>query len=137
MKLFRRLFNLFKKTVLPYDIKTIQRDDIYIVYGGNKVGRASSFELMSEPDKNHPECPHIYIHRARFDKMMIAEMFSGGFIHIQSQKWPFDIEVVENGKLNLLAKNVWLTSIQYVYKVDGWFLVEGIQAICENVIESD
>lgn len=68
--------------------------------------------------------------RVRFDRLRIAEAFSRGFIHVQSQIYPFDIAILDIQKLDTgsqvstVIKNVWIKNISYEYTVSDWVIMD-------------
>lgn len=69
--------------------------------------------------------------RIRFDRMRIAEAFNRGFVHVSSQRIPFDIEIHDtfadrdtNNSVVTVLKNVWINSIGYTLTVSDWIITE-------------
>lgn len=77
--------------------------------------------------------------RIRFDRMRIAEAFSRGFVHAQSQRVPFDIVIIDNwngdGNSQLITtiKNVWISNIQYNYQVSDWIISDTMNWEAETI----
>lgn len=78
--------------------------------------------------------------RIRFDRMRIAEAFSRGFIHVQSQAYPFDIIIIDRQKgsdvgsqISTIIKNVWITGIDYTYSASDWIITESMGWEAETV----
>jgi hypothetical protein len=66
--------------------------------------------------------------RIRFDRMRIAEAFSRGFVHTHSQRFPFDIVIIDNwngaGNASIVTvlEGVWISKISYAYGKDDWVI---------------
>ncbi len=83
--------------------------------------------------------------RVRYDRMRIAEAFSRGYVHAHSQRYPFDIVIIDswNGNpLNLsdtsqdiitTIKNVWIEEIQYQYQTSDWVIIETMNFQAETI----
>lgn len=78
--------------------------------------------------------------RIRFDKKRIAQAFGRDFVHVQSQRKPFDIDIIdtwlgEDGEKSVITtiKNVWITNIQYTYSSDNWIISEDMQWQAETI----
>jgi len=71
--------------------------------------------------------------RIRFDRMRVAEAFSRGFLHVHSQRVPFDIVIIDNwngaGNLSLVTtiRGVWIENISYAYGVDNWIVSDDMK----------
>jgi hypothetical protein len=78
--------------------------------------------------------------RIRFDKKRIAQAFGRDFVHVQSQRKPFDIDIIDtwegesSGKSVITTiKNVWITGISYTYSSDNWIISEDMQWQAETI----
>ena len=79
--------------------------------------------------------------RVRYDRLRIAEAFKRGFVHVKSQRIPFDIEIIDlyNGDENsgsavvTVIKNVWIKQISYSYDSDNWIISESMQWVAESI----
>jgi hypothetical protein len=77
--------------------------------------------------------------RVRFDKLRIAEAFSRGFIHVQSQVYPFDIVIIDKQKrdtgsqISTIIKNVWISGIDYTYQVSDWVITDTMTWEAETI----
>jgi len=66
--------------------------------------------------------------RIRFDRLRLTEAFGRGFVHIHSQRIPFDISIIdfysndESTQIVTTIKNVWFTNISYEYKADDYII---------------
>ena len=78
--------------------------------------------------------------RTRFDGQRIAEAFMRGFIHVKSQRLPFDIEIQDNFKgadndsiVITTVRNVWISKISYSYSADNFVIVEDMSWEAESI----
>lgn len=78
--------------------------------------------------------------RTRFDGQRIAEAFMRGFVHVKSQRLPFDIEIQDNfkgGDENSIVvttiRNVWIASIGYTYSADNFIIIEDLSWQAESI----
>lgn len=77
--------------------------------------------------------------RIRFDRLRITEAFSRGFLHVKSQRVPFDIEIYDrwgNDDSQVIVttiKNVWIRSIGYSYQVSSWLITDQMQWQAEDI----
>jgi hypothetical protein len=83
--------------------------------------------------------------RVRYDRMRISEAFSRSFVHAQSQRWPFDIVIIDtwNGNaLNLADTSqdiittivaVWIKEISYTYAANDWVIVDKMTWEAETI----
>ncbi|CAN5950587.1 unnamed protein product [Sphagnum jensenii] len=66
------------------------------------------------------------INRIRFDRMRATEALGRDFLHVHSQRIPFDIDIYDqwsgDGANTIITtlKNVWITAIGYSYSVTDW-----------------
>jgi hypothetical protein len=103
--------------------------------------------------------------RIRFDKMRIAQAFGRGFVHPQSQVYPFDIDMYDiqnykpsndirgdfggqttigatglhttsNGIIITTIKNVWIKSINTTYSADDWIISDSMDWDAETIYTS-
>lgn len=77
--------------------------------------------------------------RIRFDRMRIAEAFGRGFVHVASQRIPFDIVIIDNwngdqdSALITTIKNVWIEQINYAYGVGDWIISDSMNWKAETI----
>lgn len=77
--------------------------------------------------------------RIRYDRMRITEAFSRGFVHLSSQRVPFDIVIIDtwngdgNSSLVTTIKNVLIKQISYGYKADNWIVSDSMQWEAETI----
>lgn len=131
--------------------------NIVIVVDSNPIGAIQSLEVTetrgdikmidevgtdghidSAPNKSTDYS--ISCQRIRFDKLRVAEAFSRGFLHVKSQRIPFDIEIHdrfadadEGNAIITTIKNVWIKSIGYTYTVSDWTITETMQCVAEDI----
>jgi len=131
--------------------------NIVIVVDSNPIGAIQSLEVNetrgdikmidevgtdghidSAPNKSTDYS--ISCQRIRFDKLRVAEAFSRGFLHVKSQRIPFDIEIHdrfadadEGNAIITTIKNVWIKSIGYTYTVSDWTITETMQCVAEDI----
>jgi len=80
------------------------------------------------------------IQRVRYDKMRMFEAFGRGFIHLHSQRIPFDIEVHDifhdadaSNAIITTLKNVWFKSLSFDYTVSDYIIQENTDFVCERI----
>lgn len=77
--------------------------------------------------------------RVRFDRLRITEAFGRGFIHVQSQAYPFDIVIMDKQKrdqasqISTVIKNVWIKSIDTNYQSDQWIISDKMNWEAETI----
>lgn len=78
--------------------------------------------------------------RIRFARVRIAHAFQRGFVHVGSQRIPFDIEIHDifadsdqNNAIVTVLKNVWITKIGYKYGADNWIITETMDFKAETI----
>ena len=77
--------------------------------------------------------------RTRFDRMRIAEAFGRGFIHPQSQRVPFDIQIIDswngdnNSQVITTIKNVWIEGIDYTYSASDYIITDSMSWKAETI----
>lgn len=77
--------------------------------------------------------------RTRFERLRITEAFSRGFLHVKSQRIPFDIDIYDNwngdGANSIITtiKNVWITSISYTYSSTDWIIIDEMGWMAEDI----
>lgn len=77
--------------------------------------------------------------RIRYNLMRITSAFGRDFIHNSAQRLPFDIQVFDNwngaGANSLITtiENVWIASLGYSYKQDGWLIVDDMKWKAERI----
>lgn len=83
--------------------------------------------------------------RIRFDRMRIAEAFGRSFLHAKSQRFPFDLVIIDNWNGNALnpgdnsaaiittIKNVWIGEISYGYQASDWIITDSMNWEAETI----
>jgi hypothetical protein len=78
--------------------------------------------------------------RTRFDNLRIAAAFSRGFIHVASQRVPFDIHIIDTfagsdpgSMLTTVIKSVWISKINYTYSASDFIIVEDMSWEAERI----
>lgn len=83
--------------------------------------------------------------RIRFDRMRIAEAFGRSYLHAKSQRFPFDIVIIDNWNGNALnpgdnsaaiittIKNVWIAEISYGYQASDWIITDSMNWVAETI----
>ena len=131
--------------------------NIVIVVDSNPIGAIQSLEITEERggikmidevgnDGHIDSAPNqstnynITCSRIRFDKLRVAEAFSRGFLHVKSQRIPFDIEIhdifADADKGNAIIttiKNVWIQRIGYSYSAIDWVITDNMTAVAEDI----
>lgn len=101
--------------------------EIRLLFNDSLVGFAKSMDVRS--DKK------IVFNLARFEIAKIKDMFSRGFFHIAAQKYPFQIEIVEEDGKEIKIPNAWITAQNFTYHTDNWIIVEGMELEVESLPE--
>lgn len=130
--------------------------NIIIKVDGNVVGAVKSLDVTESRDvKMIPEVGNAAVidsapssvasfsgrcARTRFDRMRIAEAFSRGFIHVHSQRLPFNIEIqdtfADSDAANAIIttiENVWITEISYTYSAEDFVIVDNMSWKAERI----
>ncbi|CAK9252391.1 unnamed protein product [Sphagnum jensenii] len=77
--------------------------------------------------------------RIRFDRMRVAEAFSRGFLHVHSQRVPFDIVIIDNwngdnnSALITTITSVWISGISYAYGVENWIISDDMKWAAQTI----
>lgn len=79
--------------------------------------------------------------RIRFDRMRMSEAFSRGFLHVKSQRVPFDIQIIDTMggdeqsgiAIVTIIENVWITGISYSYDAGNWIITDSMQWQAESI----
>jgi hypothetical protein len=83
--------------------------------------------------------------RIRYDRMRISEAFSRSFVHVKSQRVPFNIVIIDTWNGNTLniadtsqdiittINNVWIKEISYTYQTSDWVIVDRMQFEAETI----
>ena len=78
--------------------------------------------------------------RTRFDGLRMGQAFSRGWVHVKSQRIPFDIVIKDiflssdpNTVLITVIKNVWISKISYSYRANDFVIVEDMDWEAEDI----
>lgn len=76
--------------------------------------------------------------RIRYDALRVTEAMGRGFLHLQSQAYPFDFVIIDRNrragnKISTVIKNVWLTSLSYSYSATEWIIQDDVQWEAETI----
>jgi len=80
--------------------------------------------------------------RVRFDKLRIAEAFRRGFIHVHSQRIPFEIQIIDKwqgDKSNAVIttiRNVWITGINHTISAENFIITETMEWQAETIFSN-
>lgn len=103
----------------------------------NEVG--TDGHIDSAPDKSTDisgTCERI-----RFDRMRVSEAFGRGFLHVKSQRVPFDIHIIDtmNGgeesgsAVVTVIRDVWISQISYGYQAENWIISDSMTWVAEDI----
>lgn len=81
------------------------------------------------------------IRRIVYDQLSITEAFGRGFINLQSQRFPFDIHIIDmsaadedgNDAVITVLNNCWFKSFETPYDVGGYLIVQSAEINCEYI----
>lgn len=117
-------------------IKTLNVSEGRQVQGVSEVG--TDGQIDSAPTKSAEFT--VDCDRTRFDGRRIAEAFYRGFVHVHSQRVPFDIQIYDlvNGtssdqQLITTVKNCWITKIGYKYDSENFIITEQMSLHAETI----
>ena len=78
--------------------------------------------------------------RVRLDRMRATEAFSRGFIHLASQRIPFDIQIIDrfvgasmDEAIVTMVRNVWLTDVSTDYSASDYVIADKISWKAEQI----
>ena len=83
--------------------------------------------------------------RIRFDQMRIAEAMGRSYIHAKSQRYPFNIVIIDGWAGNPLnpsdnsnniittIQNVWIAEISYAYQANDWIITDAMNWEAETI----
>lgn len=130
--------------------------NIIIKVDGNVVGAVQSLDITEErgiksidevgTDGHIDSAPNTSTNitgtctRVRFGRMRIAEAFSRDFIHVKSQRIPFDIEIQDlfhdSDPANAIIttiKNVWIRDIRVTYSASDFVIADQMSWVAEDI----
>ena len=138
---FYNLFDLFLSWFKPRSkaplSKPISTTTIIVRVGDKVVGAISSISIEEYRPYNDAtraaSSNKITANRIRFDRARIAEAFSRGFIHKNSQIYPLQIEVIDE-KAKTTIQNAWIDEdVGFSYMTNDWIIVDCIKLIAEKI----
>jgi hypothetical protein len=78
--------------------------------------------------------------RTRFARVRMAEAFGRAFMHVKSQRVPFDIEIHDifhdadaANAIITVVKNCWIKKIGYSYQVSDWVVSDKMDLVAEDI----
>jgi len=78
--------------------------------------------------------------RTRFDNLRILAAFGRSFVHLASQRIPFDIDIIDtfagpdaSTHITTTIKNVWANNLQIKYGADNFLIVEDFSFDAEAI----
>ncbi len=131
--------------------------NIIIMVGNNPVGAVQQLEVNEArggirmvdevgTDGHIDSAPNqstnytLSCQRVRFDRMRITEAFSRGFVHVKSQRIPFDIQIHDtfhssdtNNSIITTIKNCWIEKIGYTFNATDWIITETMSMQGEDI----
>ncbi len=131
--------------------------NIVILVEGNTVGAVQTLAITEErggikmidevgTDGHIDSAPNastninVTCNRVRFDRMRIAEAFSRGFLHVHSQRIPFDIEIHDRfhdsdagNAIITTIKNCWIQRINYTYSATDFVISDEMTVQAEAI----
>lgn len=78
--------------------------------------------------------------RLVFDQLRLPEAFARGFLNLQAQRIPFDVEIIDNfaGEDTLASihtlKGCWFRRYSTPYRADNFLISETAELVCERII---
>jgi len=86
----------------------------------------------------------LSVERVVFDNLRLTESFGRGFVNIQSQRFPFDIEVIDlslsdeigNDSILHVFHNCWFSEYSPTISADSFVISERANILCERVTSS-
>lgn len=130
--LYNKLISFFKPVSPDVTSVVSPSTKIIVRVGDNVIGAIQSISIQEKRSPDGYDSVTAKISRVRFDKMRIAEAFSRGFLHVNSQRYPFDIEIEDENFITIL-KNVWITSLAYTYSVNDWVITDCMEVEAETI----
>jgi hypothetical protein len=82
----------------------------------------------------------LQVTRVVFDELRITEAFARGFVNIQAQRIPFDIQIIDKMASSTredavihIFNNCWFKGYSPTYQADNFIISENANIICEYV----
>lgn len=120
-----KLISLFSKAAAPAIAPTTI---IKIKFSDKVVGVIQSIDIKELKDKP----PKITASRTRFNRLVLEEIFSRGYVHKAAQKFPFQIEIQDDQMITTI-QNAWIEDISYSYQTNDWVIVEEMKLEAEEI----
>jgi hypothetical protein len=101
--------------------------DINVVFNQETIGRIKSLEIDQEPGKITDKpvigtAPRVLLHAYK-----LKELFTTNFVHVNSQRRPFDILVNDkSGNTLFTVKHVWITSLGLVFSAGDHIIISDV-----------
>lgn len=80
----------------------------------------------------------LSVQRAVFDKLRVTEAFARGFVNIQAQRVPFDIQIIDRSEFESVKKamvhvcnNCWFKSYGSTITSSNYLIIENAGIVCE------
>lgn len=77
--------------------------------------------------------------RVRFDRIRASEAFGRDFLHVHSQRIPFDIDIFDfwsgdgSNAIVTTITNVWIESLSYSYSSSDWIIIDDMGWVAETI----
>ena len=112
------------------------------------VSESRSIEMIDEvgTDGHIDSCPNKSTDISgsckvvRFNRKRATEAFGRGFLHVKSQRVPFDIEIIDimdgstpDKAIITTIKNVWIESLDSSYSADNWVIYDNMKWKAEDI----
>lgn len=114
------------------DLSVSERRDVKMV---NEIGTDGSIDSV-------PTASAVFTGnctRVRFDGMRVAEAFGRSYTHVMSQRFPFDITLIDrwkgdgNASVITILHNCWITSIDWSLGADNWIISDKMAFVFERI----
>lgn len=101
---------------------------ILISFDGKLVGAIDKISVVPREDKHF----NVFASRARFDRKLLPQFFHEGYLRIQAQNKPFQIEI-KSGNTYTKIVNCWAIRYMVSYQGNDYTIVEGLELEAETV----
>lgn len=130
---FNKLLRFFKPEPPAPTVTKPLSTTIIVKVGDKVVGAIQSLSISEKRGEDGNTSVTAKINRIRFDKLRITEAFSRGFVHVHSQIYPFDIQILDDKKFVTTLKNVWITGLDYTYSANDWIITDYMEVEAETI----
>ncbi len=117
-------------------IQNIDLNEDRSIYMLDEVGTDGHVDSVPKSSTN----VSLSCERIRFDNLRVAAAFSRGFVHVHSQRRPFNIEVVDmfagedpSTWITTVVKNCWIKKISFAHKVSDYTISERMDIEAETI----